>query len=632
MRSLVLLALSSTPVAASPYRQPVDGDVVVTAYFDNGGTQDWQCQGHTYGGHRGTDIAIIGRFEAQDQGRNVVAAQGGRVIRTHDGEFDRCTTGDCAGGGGFGNHVFVQHPDGQISKYAHLRQGSVRVSDGQEVGCGTLLGQVGSSGSSTGPHLHFEVEAGGVRDDPFQGPCSGPLSYWVGQGGYRDMPSRDCADTGPPPPPPPPPMRPDLHLALAVDNTAPRTCDFEDCRDFIRDGSSAGLFDAWVGEELSVTFVVTNQGNGATNAESPEDAAVTVEYALPAGLRPLRYRIESDHPAYDRTSFAPNDAEANPANPALDAPPAAGLLRLNGFSPGESKRVTLIVAATERTIDAGGHAALLLWVRHVRSYYGEKEGFDDGVEVNEGQTFNGGDLKQRFELDIFSPDHFAFDAPDAAMLEGWRRCAPEAVTALSVDPNAHALVAELFSGGGCIESPLLPLSAGAYRGFRLSAATVATTGGLGLHFATDTLPEFDVSRASTVSLPALGGFAEVFQPLPVPTDERILRVRITGPAPVMNVALDGMAASGQLRLGDLRLVSVAPEPAEDEPAVDDGDGDGDDHGLGEPDAGAFAYLDPTGSSTEVRYDGSCIAAKVGGGLSLPLTLLLLAPLFRRRRR
>jgi len=86
---------------AAPFRQPVNGAVVVSAYFDHGG-RDWHCGDNTYGGHKGTDLAIIGRFAAQDEGRDVAAAQGGRVTRAHDGEFDRCTTADCGGGGGAG--------------------------------------------------------------------------------------------------------------------------------------------------------------------------------------------------------------------------------------------------------------------------------------------------------------------------------------------------------------------------------------------------------------------------------------------------------------------------------------------------------------------------------------------------
>jgi len=449
-------------VVAAPFRQPVNGDVVVSAYFDHGG-RDWNCGDNTYGGHKGTDLAIIGRFAAQDEGRDVAAAQGGRVSRAHDGEFDRCTTADCGGGGGYGNHVFIEHPDGQVTIYAHLRQGSVRVAEGQDVACGQVIGQVGSSGYSTGPHLHFEVKNNGASDDPFSGPCGGPLNWWVDQGAYNALPSDQCGDgpvePPPPPPPPPPPSKPDLHLALSVEAAAARDCGAEDCRDFNREGRSAGVFDAWVGEALVARLVVSNQGPGGTLAERPEDAAVEVQYSVPPGLRLDAYTIESDWPSADRQTWARNDAQDNPANPPADAPPPEGVLRLNGFSPGESKRVVLALTASAPT-PASEHAALRTWVRHIGGYYGERTAWDDPVETNDGQSFNGGDLRLAFELDVFAapatddadPDAGRVTPGPAAELDG----SVEPPLTLDAGPSAEAgtsATGAAFSGGGCSAAP-----------------------------------------------------------------------------------------------------------------------------------------------------------------------------------
>lgn len=66
---------------------------------------------------------------------------------------------------GYGNQVKVDHPGGVSSFYAHLS--SVNVSPGQNIAPGTVIGKVGSTGTSTGPHLHFEVDVGGkTRVDP----------------------------------------------------------------------------------------------------------------------------------------------------------------------------------------------------------------------------------------------------------------------------------------------------------------------------------------------------------------------------------------------------------------------------------------------------------------------------------
>lgn len=69
------------------------------------------------------------------------------------------------GEGSLGVHVIVDHMiDGRLvsSAYAHLQHGSARVTEGQVVPVGTILGLTGSTGMSTGPHLHFEIRLDGV--------------------------------------------------------------------------------------------------------------------------------------------------------------------------------------------------------------------------------------------------------------------------------------------------------------------------------------------------------------------------------------------------------------------------------------------------------------------------------------
>jgi hypothetical protein len=86
------------------------------------------------------------------RGSAVVAAAGGRVVFAG---FDR---------GGYGKLVEVAHGGGVVSLYAHLSAIGVRV--GRRVGTGAIVGRVGSSGESTGPHLHFEVRVRGAAVDP----------------------------------------------------------------------------------------------------------------------------------------------------------------------------------------------------------------------------------------------------------------------------------------------------------------------------------------------------------------------------------------------------------------------------------------------------------------------------------
>ncbi len=65
-------------------------------------------------------------------------------------------------GGGYGNYVVILHADGVYTVYGHLAKGSITVMANQEVKQGQVIGKMGHSGSSTGPHLHFTVGIGGI--------------------------------------------------------------------------------------------------------------------------------------------------------------------------------------------------------------------------------------------------------------------------------------------------------------------------------------------------------------------------------------------------------------------------------------------------------------------------------------
>ena len=65
---------------------------------------------------------------------------------------------------GYGLHVVVDHGGGLTSWYGHLD--TVAVGSGAYVNAGAVLGTVGSSGNSTGPHLHFEIRRDGIPEDP----------------------------------------------------------------------------------------------------------------------------------------------------------------------------------------------------------------------------------------------------------------------------------------------------------------------------------------------------------------------------------------------------------------------------------------------------------------------------------
>lgn len=152
-----------------------------------------------YDGHDGSDYLLEGGFDAMDAGSTaILAAADGVVVSTDDGNYDRChvegTSVSCDGYPMVGNHVIVEHPSGVRTKYWHMKSGSVAVEVGEEVHCGQELGLVGSSGNSSMPHLHFEVEDGdGDTVDPYAGVFSQPESWWRDQGDDNEaLPPAGC--------------------------------------------------------------------------------------------------------------------------------------------------------------------------------------------------------------------------------------------------------------------------------------------------------------------------------------------------------------------------------------------------------------------------------------------------------
>ena len=66
--------------------------------------------------------------------------------------------------GGYGNMVEIDHGNGLATRYGHMSE--ILVEEGQEVKAGAVLGRLGSTGRSTGPHLHYEVRVDGEPVDP----------------------------------------------------------------------------------------------------------------------------------------------------------------------------------------------------------------------------------------------------------------------------------------------------------------------------------------------------------------------------------------------------------------------------------------------------------------------------------
>lgn len=106
--------------------------------------------------HNGIDIA-------NTRGTNILASAGGTVANIITG----CVEGNISCGGRYGNYIDIKHNIGGVNyltRYAHLS--SVNVAKGQNVTQGQIIGKMGNTGHSTGPHLHFEIHASGIPVNP----------------------------------------------------------------------------------------------------------------------------------------------------------------------------------------------------------------------------------------------------------------------------------------------------------------------------------------------------------------------------------------------------------------------------------------------------------------------------------
>jgi len=119
------------------YIWPIQGPI--TSYY---GYRNISVGGNTF--HSGIDISA-------KTGTPIKAAQSGAVSRS-------------GWGGGYGYVVYIDHADGSQTRYAHMSNMNVDV--GANVSQGQVIGWVGSTGASTGPHLHFEIRHAGNSIDP----------------------------------------------------------------------------------------------------------------------------------------------------------------------------------------------------------------------------------------------------------------------------------------------------------------------------------------------------------------------------------------------------------------------------------------------------------------------------------
>jgi len=199
-------ALQKSLMAPPKFRWPVKQAGTTYKYvYGIGNYVDYNCGTRTYDitgyNHQGIDIFLWPYpWKMKKEGAaNIVAAAAGTIVGKYDGNADN----NCGFGSGNWNAVYVQHADGSIAWYGHMKKNSLTNKVvGNTVAIGEKLGKVGSSGNSTGPHLHFEVyNASNTLIDPYQGACNtlNNNSWWKNQLPYYDSHLNHIATHSTPP-------------------------------------------------------------------------------------------------------------------------------------------------------------------------------------------------------------------------------------------------------------------------------------------------------------------------------------------------------------------------------------------------------------------------------------------------
>jgi murein DD-endopeptidase MepM/ murein hydrolase activator NlpD len=191
---------------------------------------DYTCGQRTYDtdagfNHPGTDWGLWPfAWNKMDSDQvAVVAVAGGTLVFKEDGHPDRQCEFDLSAPT---NEIGVMHDDGTAAYYLHFKAGSLTSKTvGETVAAGEYLGIVGSSGSSTGPHLHLETyDTDGTLVDPFAGSCNTPPgggSWWAIQRPYYDSAVNALTVGSAPPdvlPPCPQPEQPNEATSFSPDS------------------------------------------------------------------------------------------------------------------------------------------------------------------------------------------------------------------------------------------------------------------------------------------------------------------------------------------------------------------------------------------------------------------------------
>jgi hypothetical protein len=191
---------------------------------------------------------------------------------------------------------------------------------------------------------------------------------------------------------------PDLSLGGSIDLIPGQPPDFNTT------GASAGVFDIYVGQEVTVQFTFRNAGTAATATGVVAGLATSLSH-----LDLARWDLLTDSGTCGE-EWCPDPTADLPGQPPRVDPGSEIDVILGDIEPGTARRI-VAVASGVGAVDPGNHAWVHTWIGHVDGVY-DKEDFETPASLNVGQTWNDGDLRMAADLDVWSTDGPGDGPPD----------------------------------------------------------------------------------------------------------------------------------------------------------------------------------------------------------------------------
>lgn len=316
-------------------------------------------------GHQGQDIRPS---TCKDSAHWTVAAEDGTI--TSIGTYS----------------VYLKTASGRTHRYLHLNHGNLAVRRGQKVQKGDRIGLVSDNMGDTPTtiHLHYDfkqyVQGVGTVFVPTYMALVDSYKRLLGQGGVGD--------------------RYDAEMKVR----------FVGLKDLWDAGSSKSVPDTFRDRQIKAHITLKNASRVVWR-----NVFIGFQFDAPH-LTPVDYRIETDHPHYDQSTWMKNDADDAPENPPKDKMGQSGRLQMYAFSDGETKRIVVTFEVGPYSVEGAKRPRVRAWLSHIDNVYGEQTGFfKDPTNANEF----GENIRDKAAVDVLSRDHWHFAGDTERDFEGW---------------------------------------------------------------------------------------------------------------------------------------------------------------------------------------------------------------------